>query len=423
MHINNAKPNRAKREVLFPPSIRTVMALAVLLLHTLSTSAQTVIGGLTAPDESAILDIRSTEQGVLFPRLSESERDAVESPASGLMIFNTTSICLEMNAGTPESPSWVEVICRVAQVASLSCDDASLSGVLLSDEEVSEASVSIPYTGGNGGPYSAQSIASTGLTGLTANLAAGTVAEGDSSLTLTLSGSFTGSGVASFQLEIGGQSCQVDLNLPNVVPNSCDPSSPTLIVDVTNPVTGKTWMDRNLGASRAATSSTDAEAAGSLFQWGRFSEGHQCRNSNSTGTIATTAEPDAGNPWDGQWITNFEDYQWLSFDDPSLWQGIDGANNPCPGGYRLPTKEEWEAEKQSWSSSNAAGAFGSPLKLVVTGIRDAALSSIASADSAGWYWSGSAAPVSGVYWHLRIESGTLEGFIPGTGMAVRCIKD
>ena len=104
MNTNNAQPNRAKREVLFPPSIRTVMALAVLLLHTLSTSAQTVIGGLTAPDESAILDIRSTEQGVLFPRLSESERDAVESPASGLMIFNTTSICLEMNAGTPESP-------------------------------------------------------------------------------------------------------------------------------------------------------------------------------------------------------------------------------------------------------------------------------------------------------------------------------
>ena len=422
MYTNNTQPNRAKREALFPPSIRTVMALAVLLLHTLSTSAQTVIGGLTAPDESAILDIRSTEQGVLFPRLSESERDAVESPASGLMIFNTTSICLEMNAGTPESPSWVEVICRVAQVASLSCDDASLSGVLLSGEEVSDASVSIPYTGGNGGPYSAQSIASGGLAGLTANLAAGTVAEGDSSLTLTLSGSFMGSGVASFQLEIGGQSCQVDLNLPNVVPNSCDPSSPTLIVDVTNPVTGKTWMDRNLGASRAATSSTDAEAAGSLFQWGRFSEGHQCRNSATTTTIATTATPNLGNTWDGKKINTGSPYNWLSPQSTNLWQGVDGVNNPCPTGYRLPTKAEWEAEIASWSSSNTAGAYGSPLKLVTTGIRDAFTANIFNPTEQGWYWSSSTNGEDRMY-RLDILQGEVTLFNSATGMAVRCIKD
>ena len=34
----------------------------------------------------------------------------------------------------------------------------------------------------------------------------------------------------------------------------------TEVVDVTNPATGRTWMDRNLGASRAAMSSTDAQA-------------------------------------------------------------------------------------------------------------------------------------------------------------------
>jgi hypothetical protein len=44
-------------------------------------------------------------------------------------------------------------------------------------------------------------------------------------------------------------------------PNSvfCD-NGPTEIVDVVNPVTGKTWMDRNLGAQRAAISSTDQQA-------------------------------------------------------------------------------------------------------------------------------------------------------------------
>ena len=43
--------------------------------------------------------------------------------------------------------------------------------------------------------------------------------------------------------------------------------TPTEVVDVTNPTTGKTWMDRNLGASQAATSSTDADAYGDLYQW------------------------------------------------------------------------------------------------------------------------------------------------------------
>ena len=48
--------------------------------------------------------------------------------------------------------------------------------------------------------------------------------------------------------------------------------TPTAIVDVTNPTTGKTWMDRNLGASQVATSSTDANSYGDLYQWGRAAD-------------------------------------------------------------------------------------------------------------------------------------------------------
>ena len=42
---------------------------------------------------------------------------------------------------------------------------------------------------------------------------------------------------------------------------------------VTNPITGRTWMDRNLGASQVATSYTDELAYGDLYQWGRLSDG------------------------------------------------------------------------------------------------------------------------------------------------------
>ena len=41
------------------------------------------------PDPSAILDAKSTTQGVLFPRMTNEQRDQISNPAEGLMIFNT----------------------------------------------------------------------------------------------------------------------------------------------------------------------------------------------------------------------------------------------------------------------------------------------------------------------------------------------
>jgi hypothetical protein len=40
---------------------------------------------------SAILTLTSTTQGFLPPRMTTAQRDAIASPATGLMIYNTTS--------------------------------------------------------------------------------------------------------------------------------------------------------------------------------------------------------------------------------------------------------------------------------------------------------------------------------------------
>lgn len=44
-----------------------------------------------SPDASALLDLTTTTKGFLFPRLTTTQRDAISSPASGLVIFNTTT--------------------------------------------------------------------------------------------------------------------------------------------------------------------------------------------------------------------------------------------------------------------------------------------------------------------------------------------
>ncbi len=55
--------------------------------------------------------------------------------------------------------------------------------------------------------------------------------------------------------------------------------------------TGKVWMDKNLGATQVATSSTDAASYGSLYQWGRNTDGHESRTSATTaGPVAAGAE-------------------------------------------------------------------------------------------------------------------------------------
>ncbi|UZR97040.1 hypothetical protein [Chondrinema litorale] len=43
------------------------------------------------PDNSAILDVTSTSKGVLVPRMTSTQRDAISSPATGLLIYQTNS--------------------------------------------------------------------------------------------------------------------------------------------------------------------------------------------------------------------------------------------------------------------------------------------------------------------------------------------
>ena len=49
-----------------------------------------------APDPSAILDLTSTDKGFLLPRMSEIQRDSIQNPAEGLMIYNLTTDCINM---------------------------------------------------------------------------------------------------------------------------------------------------------------------------------------------------------------------------------------------------------------------------------------------------------------------------------------
>jgi hypothetical protein len=80
------------------------LKLSLLLLSitaTLALSAQQNVGiGTTNPDPSAALDINSTNKGLLVPRMTTAQRDAIVNPALGLIILNLDDKCVDIYNGT-----------------------------------------------------------------------------------------------------------------------------------------------------------------------------------------------------------------------------------------------------------------------------------------------------------------------------------
>jgi uncharacterized protein (TIGR02145 family) len=182
--------------------------------------------------------------------------------------------------------------------------------------------------------------------------------------------------------------------------------------------TGRIWMDRNLGASRVATSMTDTEAYGYLYQWGRGKDGHEKRTSGTTTTLSSTDVPGH----DKFILAPSAPNDWRSTQDNNLWQGIDGINNPCPSDFRVPTADEWQQEINSWNSQDDDGAYGSPLKLVMAGGRYFADGSISN--TYGLYWTtmsdGTRTVIGTGFAELYKYPGSS---IHAEGYSVRCIKD
>jgi uncharacterized protein (TIGR02145 family) len=193
---------------------------------------------------------------------------------------------------------------------------------------------------------------------------------------------------------------------------------------------GKTWLNNNLGANYAnttngafnpalqASSSTDTNAYGSIFQWGRGADGHEFRTSgNTAGPIAT--------PWtSSNFITNnTTPFDWRTPQDNNLWQGVSGTNNPCPIGYRVPTDTELDNQRLRWSVNTSSGAIASPLKLPRAGGRSSSNGSLSFVGTSGLYWSSTVSSTNTLYLYFNSSSAAVSTYNRAYGFSVRCLKD
>lgn len=179
---------------------------------------------------------------------------------------------------------------------------------------------------------------------------------------------------------------------------------------------GKIWVQANLGALNVATSSSDGNSFGWYYQWGKPTDGHQFINSPVTGNLTSGDTPTPGVFYANGTI-------WQSTTNTNLWNGVNGINNPCPSGWRLPTFAEWTSFINSLSPAKESTVYSSSLKLPAQGGRDrSGTQSPQYGNTNSIYWS-----ADGNVKNWDHYSGGYQTEIVGNqtayGAAVRCVQN
>jgi hypothetical protein len=87
--------------------MRSLLILFILAMGIVTFAQVAINNDNSSPDPSAMLDVKSTDKGLLIPRMTQVQRNAIVSPATGLTIFQTdVGPGIYYNAGTPAIPAW-----------------------------------------------------------------------------------------------------------------------------------------------------------------------------------------------------------------------------------------------------------------------------------------------------------------------------
>jgi uncharacterized protein (TIGR02145 family) len=130
-----------------------IVYLTCLLNQNMRAQSSVKVGSNpTTTNSSAQLEIESTTKGLLPPRMTTAQRNAIISPATSLILYNTTANCLQVNDGTPAAPIW---ICtsgansstrgtgEVSSVCGAPCAACSISGTMAQGVAISGVTMTL----------------------------------------------------------------------------------------------------------------------------------------------------------------------------------------------------------------------------------------------------------------------------------------
>jgi uncharacterized protein (TIGR02145 family) len=279
-----------------------------------------------------------------------------------------------------------------------------------------EVNIDIPYTGGNGGVYSAHSISSSGILGLIASSNQGIFANGYGTRTYIISGTPDSIGTAYFDININGVGCILELIILE---------NPTINCGAfTAPGVWKEFMCHNLGANTNADPFLPSwELVGDYYQWGKV--------------IPSAPGPSGPSPdeTNGLEIPTWNLGGGVSFN--SWLPDVKTINDPCPNGYKVPTYSNWSniienglntieyigTWANAWSNYSSGVKIGN-IFLPATGYRYDLNGILSNRGLLGTYWTSTVVAVPSAYF-LGIFDGNvnLQGRPIAYGHSIRCIAE
>lgn len=301
----------------------------------------------------------------------------------------------------------IPVTASTATVSSLNCGSAVFSPSAITQWTSYTGTLTIPYTGGNGGAYSTHTVTNNGLT-FTRSL--GTLANGNGSIVYNVSGTPSTSGTVSLPIVLGSTTyCTVTKSVAQ---------ASTVVM----PGDTKAWSRHNLGADTSLDPDTPVQAIhGYYYQWGRKA------------SVATASTPSGGiSGWNSSYAANG------SWSDSSKT-----TYDPCPSGFRVPTRTQFQnlingttaSNIGTWSTSSTNGSanFGAAkrftgggkiLTFPAAGTRNYANGTLYGRAYSGQYWSSTQNASSSAYdLSFSSSSVTVNNFNRTFGFSVRCISE
>jgi len=320
-------------------------------------------------------------------------------------------------------------------ISGFDCVGVKITGTLVKYKVVSNVSATISYTGGNGKTYLTKSHTSTGVTGLSATLLAGTLANGVGSLVYTISGTPVSVGTAKFTIALGGKTCSFDVKVGDVNQNSgvnfTSIGTPVGVFQnnltdlegntyKTVTIGTQTWMAENLKVSKYSDGTAIPNITDNT-QWSQLSTGAWSYYNNDVANNAKYGKL----------------YNWYV-----VSKNTNGNKNVCPTGWHVPTYNEWtvltgylggesvaggkmkEVGTTSWNSPNTDATNTSLFSALPGGGRyEQGASDIGK--TTGW-WSSPEPNTFNVYvLGLDSNSGGVSIYMTANvyGKSVRCLRD
>ena len=194
---------------------------------------------------------------------------------------------------------------------------------------------------------------------------------------------------------------------------------------IKSPITGKQWLDRNLGASQVCQSLQDESCFGDYYQWGRKTNGHEKISNEASSKKRVEKDSDTN----GKYIIvkKSSTFDWRIEQNDNLWKGINSQNNICPKGFRIPSEKEISVETTQAKAPHKVvdniTAFSNFLKIPSSGFRTLCLGDVARSGKHGSLWTSSAYERESFYLDFNPSEAIMTTGARAEGLPVRCISN